>query len=320
MISIRDAVDSDIPAIVSLLRQSLGEKGSLRTEAYWRWKHIQNPFGRSRVLLAFEADTLMAVRAFMAWQFIKENQTINAWRAVDTAVHPNWQGKGLFTQLTMALLNQLESGPPSLIFNSPNPKSRAGYLKMGWESGQPAPLMIRIRPLNALFNRTTHRGSRELKFDFNLPHSFLEKWKSDFSHTLMTNWTPEAIRWRYQEIPGISYFSHSETLGDDFCLLIGRMVRRNGLNEMRITECIHSGNMDLFRSTWRTISQQLKPDAESLAVDGSGILARMLPFGFLPVTSLGPALTHRFVNDAAVMATFMNTKKRYLSAGTLELF
>ena len=64
MITIRDVSEVDVPDIVSLLRQTLGERGTLRTEEYWRWKHIRNPFGRSRVLLAFDGDRLVAVRDF----------------------------------------------------------------------------------------------------------------------------------------------------------------------------------------------------------------------------------------------------------------
>jgi N-acetylglutamate synthase-like GNAT family acetyltransferase len=60
---IRAANDSDIPAIIDLLKISLGETLLPKSENYWRWKHIENPFGPSPVLLAVEDNNLIGVRA-----------------------------------------------------------------------------------------------------------------------------------------------------------------------------------------------------------------------------------------------------------------
>ena len=40
--------------------------------AVWRWKHVDNPFGRSLVLLARDDATgeITGLRAFMAWQYL----------------------------------------------------------------------------------------------------------------------------------------------------------------------------------------------------------------------------------------------------------
>jgi N-acetylglutamate synthase-like GNAT family acetyltransferase len=48
---IRPAHENDIPAIVELLKLSLGESLMPKSEAFWRWKHIDNPFGKSPVIL-----------------------------------------------------------------------------------------------------------------------------------------------------------------------------------------------------------------------------------------------------------------------------
>ena len=93
---IREATESDIPDIVALLKKSLGESLMPKTEAYWRWKHLINPFGTSPVLLCWENDKLVGVRAFMRWEWHKGEQVYHALRAVDTATHPEYQGRGLF--------------------------------------------------------------------------------------------------------------------------------------------------------------------------------------------------------------------------------
>ena len=43
----RAATPADVPQLIELVRIAL-DKGSVpRTEAFWRWKHEQNPFGPS---------------------------------------------------------------------------------------------------------------------------------------------------------------------------------------------------------------------------------------------------------------------------------
>ena len=58
---IRQATDEDIPRIISLLKKSLGE-AIPKSETYWNWKHQNNPFGKSYVLLTEENTDLTIQR------------------------------------------------------------------------------------------------------------------------------------------------------------------------------------------------------------------------------------------------------------------
>jgi len=97
---VREATPDDIPAIVSLLKVSLGESLMPKSEAFWRWKHVDNPFGKSPVLLACKGDMLIGVRAFMRWEWKRESIIYKSVRAVDTATHPEYYGNGIFKKLT----------------------------------------------------------------------------------------------------------------------------------------------------------------------------------------------------------------------------
>ena len=92
---IREATHKDIPQILKVLKASLGETSSKKTEEVWRYKHIDNPFGESLVLVAEESSEMVGVRAFMRWQWQQGEQVYFAFRAVDTATHPAHQGKGI---------------------------------------------------------------------------------------------------------------------------------------------------------------------------------------------------------------------------------
>jgi N-acetylglutamate synthase-like GNAT family acetyltransferase len=129
----RSAESKDTPAIVQLLKESLGESLLKKTAEIWHYKHHDNPFGRSFVLLAEENDQFIGVRAFMQWRWQKGTELLIAYRAVDTATHPKHQGKGIFKKLTLQAVSEVQSISKCFIFNTPNDKSRPGYLKMGWE-------------------------------------------------------------------------------------------------------------------------------------------------------------------------------------------
>ncbi len=57
---------------------------------------------------------------------------VRAVRAVDTATHPDHQGRGIFSTLTPTRSRRCGSRA-DLVFNTPNEKSLPGYLKMGWQ-------------------------------------------------------------------------------------------------------------------------------------------------------------------------------------------
>src|SRR5690349_5445137 len=141
----REATEADIPSIVDLLKLSLGESLMPKSEAFWRWKHVHNPFGSSPVLLALDGEKLIAVRAFMRWEWRQGETIYKAVRAVDTATHPDYQGKGIFRKLTLQLVDLCKQEGFHFIFNTPNKVSKPGYLNMGWQTNGKMP--IRIRPL-----------------------------------------------------------------------------------------------------------------------------------------------------------------------------
>ena len=74
--------------------------------AVWRWKHVDNPFGRSLVLLARDDATgrITGLRAFMAWQYLVGGTPTLAYRPVDTATDPSCRRMGIFSRLTLQAL------------------------------------------------------------------------------------------------------------------------------------------------------------------------------------------------------------------------
>jgi len=92
-VAIREYQATDETPVIALLNLALGTARAFeRSTAFFRWKHIENPFGRSLMLLA-DSEKVVGLRAFLRWQFRAGGQTIRAVRAVDTATHPDFQRK-----------------------------------------------------------------------------------------------------------------------------------------------------------------------------------------------------------------------------------
>ena len=130
-IEIRPATEDDRPAILALLTKSLGWHDDPRYQALFEWKHDQNPFGPSPMWVACDGDRVVALRVFMRWQFRRGDETLRAVRAVDTATDPDYQGKGLFTALTMHGLDALCEPTASTSCSTP-PTHRASPATSRW--------------------------------------------------------------------------------------------------------------------------------------------------------------------------------------------
>jgi GNAT superfamily N-acetyltransferase len=144
-VTIRPFSFGDEANVLELLGLTLGGgPAGRRPPEFFRWKHYDNPFGRSFMLLAEADGRVIGLRAFMRWRFSVAGRQVTAVRAVDTATHPDYQGIGVFSRLTRAALNAL-GGQADLVFNTPNDASRPGYLKLGWREVGRVPVHLRVR-------------------------------------------------------------------------------------------------------------------------------------------------------------------------------
>ncbi len=146
-IEIRPARPEDLPGILDVLGAALGETALLkRTPEQWAWKHEHNPFGRSIVLLAWIAGRMAGVRAFMRWDLLSPTgHVVRCVRPVDTATHPDFERRGVFKALTLEAVDLARNDGIDLIFNTPNPRSGAGYMTMGWREVGPIGVLVRPR-------------------------------------------------------------------------------------------------------------------------------------------------------------------------------
>jgi hypothetical protein len=138
--------DDDLPGILRLLQASLGWGDDPSFRRFFEWKHRESAFGESPAWVAVDGEAIVGLRILMRWEFESPAGGARAVRAVDTATHPEHQGRGIFSRLTRLALEDLEREGVDFVFNTPNDKSRPGYLKMGWRVVGRLP--VHVRPLS----------------------------------------------------------------------------------------------------------------------------------------------------------------------------
>lgn len=323
---VTEATDTDIPAIVELLKISLGETLMPKSERYWRWKHVENPFGPSPVFLCWEGSTLIGVRAFMRWEWVRNGKIYRTVRAVDTATHPDHQGKGIFRKLTLALVDQCKEAGDQFVFNTPNEKSRPGYLKMGWMEAGKLPVHFTVRrPVGVL---TSLLGKKIPSFENESSDILAILGSTDVPALLhehhqrikqfLTNTTPEYLKWRYADVPVVKYFALADSQDKHIKeFLVGRVKITKAGRELRIVDHYsRTGKLgSVLSDQLRELRRAMKIDYETF----SGVIGVKVPMSLGLTLNLGPIVTVRslVMKDLECLSNFKDWSP---SLGDLELF
>lgn len=326
---VSNATEADFTAIVNLLKLSLGEGLLPKSERYWRWKHLENPFGESPVLLCWEGDVLIGVRAFMCWQWVSRGHIFKSVRAVDTATHPNHQGKGIFRKLTLMLLNSCNESGVDFVYNTPNNKSKPGYLKMGWQVAGTLPIAVKIRrPLGMMSKSFLHMRNkprtiedesiREVLEHIDLPN--LLKYHLVQATEYITNTSVDYLKWRYLNVPVASYFSvFEESRTQLMFLIIGRIKETQLGRELRITDCFLNNGASIHSIRAKLKEKMKSWDIDYCTISGLAPNARRLLGSFSLKGPVGPSVTLRPLKTTN-LSNFDNFNKWSPSIGDLELF
>jgi hypothetical protein len=237
----------------------------------------------------------------MRWELVDHTgRTWRAVRAVDTATHPDFQRRGIFSQLTRHAVEEVRAQGVDIVFNTPNTQSRPGYLKMGWIDVGHLPVAFRPTSLTAM-TRLVRARTAAAKWSepsaVGFPATELLSTSSlddliasqPASPGLATVWSPELLRWRYQLEP-LHYRAWAPDGIKDGVVLF-RERKRGAALECSIGHVLApSGDMHRQRDLLRSLSRVVNADY-MLRLGGSDFRSR-----FMALPNQGPQLTARAVN------------------------
>jgi len=262
-LTIRRADQADLPAAMAVAAKALGWKPDEPNDAFFRWKHLDNPAGRSPMWVAVDGNQVCGFRAMLRWNFNGPDRSLSAVRAVDTATDPDYQRLGIFKKLTLSAIDELTSNGTDFVFNTPNDKSRPGYLKMGWTDAGRLP--VRFTPTSP---RSFPRLARA--------HTAADKWSepttagvsiascsSDLTELAGSLPTPDGLStlrhsdhlaWRYGFEP-----LHYRVIQTNDAAAIVRVRRRGAAREAVLAEVLSPDTRATSRLV-RQIRRELRPD------------------------------------------------------------
>ena len=232
-VSVRPYAAGDQAQVLDLLRTALGETDLLqRTPELFAWKHLDNPFGRSIMLVAEDDDGIVGFRAFMRWELLtRDGEVLKCVRPVDTATHPRARRQGIFRRLSQDAVDMARHEGVHLVFNTPNPRSGAGYLSMGWmEVGR---IGVMVRPLLGGWRRegwVEAQGSSPWS-GRSLPDRP--------PRGLRTRRTEEYATWRYGAHPTACY----QPVEAGTAVAVVRDNRRRGRQELVVSDLYGEGEL-----------------------------------------------------------------------------
>jgi GNAT superfamily N-acetyltransferase len=243
----RELADSDLDEVLDLMRISLGETALLqRTSELFAWKHFANPFGRSITLVAEADRRIVGLRTFMRWHLdTVDSGRLRCVRAVDTATHPDYQRMGIFRRLTEEAVEVARAEGVDMVFNTPNERSKPGYLKMGWN--EVGPIGAMVRPSFGLLRRG--RGGDDpyvrTSSPFRAPPSYVDR----PARGLRTPRTSEYLDWRFASHPTARYDSFTSLGGT----AVVRPNLRNGRRELVVADLLGSPS-----SAMKTVRREIR--------------------------------------------------------------
>lgn len=324
----RPMVDADVDAVVALLGRALGPApGGVDRRALFDWKHLSNPFGRSIALVAELEGGIVGLRSFMRWRLGCGDEGITAVRAVDTATSPQVQRRGIFSRLTSEALELCRDAGIAFVFNTPNEKSRPGYLKMGWRVVTTCPVWLKARrPVRigiAVARRDLASGGSVAAPDGSSLVPAVEVLDVAASvakdarapSALHTERTRDYLAWRYAGGP-FTYWA----LEGPGSVVIGRLRARGRLREAVITEALAAPGAEAdLRELLRRYPSEAGAD-HGVAHFGPGWDARasLAGAGYRRLPRAGIVMTARSIHPTRPDP--LDPSSWSLSLGELEVF
>ncbi len=139
---IKDYEPGDEEGIIRLFELTFGKPmGKTESMKHWRWEYLDNPVGDIYVKLAVDHGEIVGHYAVVPVKMLFNGRPLIGSISIDTMVHPEYRGQGMYRELAMALYQDLDV---SLIYGFPNAQSIHGVVKyLGRRQICKVPIMVR---------------------------------------------------------------------------------------------------------------------------------------------------------------------------------
>jgi GNAT superfamily N-acetyltransferase len=101
---------------------------------WFQWFNYQCPYGKNRVYVGVDAgkDVLVAAYGLLPYKLVINKKVMDGSLCTNAITHPEYQGKGIFTQIGRHALLQEPQYARYFSVGVPNKNALPGHLKAGW--------------------------------------------------------------------------------------------------------------------------------------------------------------------------------------------
>lgn len=206
---IKDYIPGDEIKILELFELSFKKKLSID---YWNWRFLNNPEHKLMIKLMWDKEELVGHYAVSPVQLLVAEETILTALSMTTMTHPEYAGKGIFTDLAEALyLQEQERNGLKAVWGFPNANSHYGFIKnLKWKNLEQIPTFTlecsKLKPSSFPEIRIANQFTEQ--------HVNTQK-KGATPFSIQVKKSVEYLNWRYIQNPINTYDVFEASLDGD---------------------------------------------------------------------------------------------------------
>lgn len=102
-------------------------------ERFWRWRYLNNPYGKGIISLMYEGDKLVGHYAVIPIPLSIHGEVIKAALSMTTMTHPDYWKRDIFTTLATRVYSICEKENVKIVLGFANKNSYHGLTeRLGW--------------------------------------------------------------------------------------------------------------------------------------------------------------------------------------------
>jgi hypothetical protein len=262
-IVVQRADDAPIGQLTAILEAGYGRPFS---HDWFRWKHLEHPWGPSRIWVATAGAARLGIVFALPWRLRTGSQTIVASRLVDGATVPSSTRRGVFRRIVAAEIDaHLASSDGGIVLATATPPALAAHVKNGATPVEPIRSFVRpLVPSTAGIETGRHLLSAAV---------------ADSADQISTVWDPDALRWRLDPRSGLDYRIARLAHADRDHRIIYRVVTRMGVRQLIVAsitgesrECAHA--LRAVARTERAVAAQMHSGPGTSSATPRGAIRR----------------------------------------------
>ncbi|MXS72245.1 GNAT family N-acetyltransferase [Flavobacteriaceae bacterium W22] len=192
----------DEKAILALFHLAFGKKMS---EEYWNWRFANNPFSDELFIdLMWDGDKLVGHYAVSPVDMMINGKAEKTALSMTTMTHPEYGGRGIFSQLAESLYRKLSVNNYKLVWGFPNNNSHYGFNKnLSWSDIALQGMMsLNTKNFSRLIN--AEAKGRSINTTEEIESNLISQLNSSAKY-IKINKTKEYLQWRYFDNPTADY-------------------------------------------------------------------------------------------------------------------